>query len=385
MTVENFKKRKPREKTKEPNLLRLGDSYYYRRGKIEKSLGRFRTEEEAITYKRIFEAKMDSIGALAFKFKAKDVWSDYEEARDPNSTAQVPGRKVLAPLSFKEIQSVWRRHLGPFFGKKKLVEIDGPLWNKYVAKSSVTDLANHRKVLTTFLKWCADQGYTRQIPTFRVPAVKRRERSILKPNQIETILANSHGPLLLFVALYLFMGVRWGEIIQLRWESIDLVRGFMQIREETSRRRKARALPINAFTLVLLKKTRDEQVASGVETPWVFPKRGEPRSHRYMTSIHTSWTRMLKRSGLENVTPHDLRATYEYFANKRADFTDTQREKMAGAAIEVQRKHYVRFDAEDVRGLEEVVVFPGLEAVIAEKISVSDRNDEGSGKKEGEE
>lgn len=379
MTSEKTK-RKPRIKTTEPNLLKVGNSYYYRKGKIEESLGTFRNDADAVVYKRIFEAKIDSIGALAFKFKAKDVWPDYEDERNPKALHNLTGRKILSDRSFDELQMIWNGHLKKFFSAKKLAEIDSPLWTKYVKESTVSDLTNHRKVLTTFLKWCSKQGYLRVVPIMEVPKVKRRQRSILKPDQISILLENCHGPLLLFVAFYLFMGVRWAEIIQLKWESVDLTRGFLSIKEETSRTRKARSMVINAFTLVLLKKTKALQLEVGIDSPWVFPMRGRPQDHRYITSIHTSWVRMNKRTGLGDVTPHDLRATFEYFANKRADFTDTQREKMAGAAIEVQRKHYVRFEAEDVRGLEEVVVFPGIESVLAEKLSIGPENEPTTGK-----
>lgn len=368
MTVENFKKlkRKPREKTKEPNLLKVGDSYYYRRGKIEESLGRFRTEDEAITYKRIFEAKLDSIGALAFKFKAKDVFQDYADERERQFMGRIKGRRSLSNRTIEEMYSKWRTHLRPFFGNKKLAEIDSRLWNQYVQKSKVSDLANHRKVLGHFLRWCCAQGYLRVVPSMEIPEVERRKRLILKPDQIAAILRESSGDLLLFVSMYLFMGIRWSEIIRLRWSALNLDRGILVVRKETTRTRKERSIPINGFVLGLLRVRHAAFVEAGIKTPWVFPKLGDESQHRAETTITRPWHTMLRRAGLEGIKPHDLRATFEYHANKRADFTDTQREKMAGAAIEVQRRHYVSFEADDVRGLEDVVpVSPDL---ISEKI-----------------
>jgi hypothetical protein len=83
---------------------------------------------------------------------------------------------------------------------------------------------------------------------------------------------------------------------------------------------------------------------------------------------------MIRNAGLVDagLEPHDLRATYEHYANKRTDFTDTQREKMAGASIQTQRRIYLHgFQAEDLRGLENVVQFDGLESIMSEKNSVS--------------
>lgn len=352
----------------EPNLYLVGESYYYRRGDFEESLGRFSNEKAAIEYKRIYEIKRDSVGALAYKFRMKDIWPDYEKERDPANSSQFPNRRALSEGSFVEMRYIYASHLRPFFGNKKLSEIDTPLWNQYKQRSKVADLTNHRKVLGTFLRWCVENNYLRSIPLMSVPKVRRRVRTILKPKEIEALLQHSHGNLLLFVSLYLFMGVRWSEIIKLEWSSIDLNRGVMIVQEGTTRTRRSRSVTINSFVLSLLVARRKEQVGNDVKSPWVFPKRGRPKEHASITGINNPWRVMLRKAGLTNVRQHDLRATFEYYAHKRTDFTDTQREKYAGAAIEVQRKHYVTFDADDVRGLEEVVVFPGIECVISEKL-----------------
>lgn len=382
MTAENAKKliRRKREKTSEKNLFRQGASYYFRKGDFERSLGTFPSEKVAIAYKRVFEQKLDGIGAQAYKFKAKDVWPDYEQSRQKLVDEPGRGRESLSKRTAYEMKSIWQNHLEGFFGPKKLADIDTPLWNKYVEQSEIGDLTNHRKVLGTFLRWCVDQGYTRQIPLMKVPKIERRVRPIMPPETIKKVLAASDGPLLLFVSIYLFMGVRWGEIIQIRWDSINFESNTMTIRKETSKTRKARSLPINSFVQDLLMATRADQKTKKVDSPWVFPKAGKPQEHRYPTSIYLSWKRMTKRVGLKGFTPHDLRATYEYFANKRSDFTDSQREAMAGAAIEVQRKHYVTFEADDVRGLEQVVTFSGLEKVIESKLSARSLEKQETGK-----
>jgi hypothetical protein len=62
---------------------------------------------------------------------------------------------------------------------------------------------------------------------------------------------------------------------------------------------------------------------------------------------------------------HDLRATHQYYTHKRIDFTDTQREKFSGSSIDVQKRHYVSFEADDLRGLETVVQFAGLDGLLS--------------------
>ena len=377
-----IEKKPKRIKTSEPNLWLVGQVYYYRKGDFEEALGQFKSEKLAIEYKRLFEIKRDSIGVQAYKFKVKDIWPDYLEYRRQQRDGEIEGREQISARTFEEIQHKWEKHLRAFWAPKKLSEIDDPLWQKYCDHVGRGDLTNHRKVFGSFLRWCKIKGYTRFVPEMVVPKVKRRKLKILKPAQMEAVIEHAGGSLLLFIALYLKMGVRRGEQIQLRWSDVDFEREVLQIRPETSRTRKGRSMGINDFVLELLRQRKADQDAAGLRTPWVFPKRGRPDEHMTESGNQTAWETMLRHAELDGlgITPHGLRATFEYYANKRADFTDTQRAKMAGASIEIQRKHYVEFEAEDVLGLEEVVQFPGLEELVRRKLQRGEEDGKNRGK-----
>lgn len=345
-----------------PNLFKVSKVYYYRRGNFEQRLGEFKNDEAAIKYKALFESSLDSVGRSAFQWKGKDAWREYITEREKSG---------LSEASIIEMKSIWLRHLVKHFGTKRLVDIDDVYWNMITKRLRVKDPTNAKKVLKTFLKWCQKTGKIRFVPMLEITRPERRVRKVLTQEKICKVLEHSKGNLLLFVSMYVFMGIRWSEQLRMRWENVNLENGFLFIEKSTSRTRKEREIPINPFVLELLKRRKEEQETAAVETPFLFPKRGNPEAHMTMTGPVNPWHTMLERAELAglDLRPHDLRATYEHFLHLDAKFTDTQREKMVGAKIDIQRRVYVTgFRAQHLSGLEDVVQFEGLEKVLANKL-----------------
>lgn len=133
--------------------------------------------------------------------------------------------------------------------------------------------------------------------------------------------------------------------------------------EDYNKNRRGRRIPFNAIVHEVLEERRQAQGGKG---GWVFPNADDPRRHAHITGLKTAWHTCLKKAGLEDVTWHDLRATYETFAHKSVAHTDTQREKFADASADVQRRIYVTLDHADLKGLEDVVQVPGLGEIIRE-------------------
>ncbi len=363
-------KRKPRIKV-EDNLFKVGDSYVYRRGDFEQSFGRLPNKSKAIEAKEILEAQRGRLGGQAFKWKVKHVFPEYMLERKNEMLGKIAGRRIISPRTYQEIQSIWEKHLRSFFANKRLSDIDSVLWSEYCRKSKLADLSNHRKVLRTFLAWCEQQGKIKYIPTLKIPHVVRRKRKTLSQDEIKLILSHSKGSLLIFVSLYLFMGVRRTEQIKAKWENVDFNNMAFVITDDTTRTRTGRVIPLNRFVASLLAHHKNDQIERGIITPWVFPKAGKPNEHATQDMPNTAWKTMLENAGLSDsgIEPHDLRATYEHYASKRLEYTDTQREKMAGASMQTQRRIYLRgYQADDLRGLEESVKFDGLDQALEAKL-----------------
>lgn len=374
-------KRLPRVKVAN-NLHKIGNAYYYRKGETEKVLGSFESDEEAVEAMEIFQAKRSALGLRAYKFKAKHIWPDYLEQRRRQYAGEIAGRKKDSPHTFREINDTWKIHLRKHFGNRLLADIDDPLWNTYCERAKVGDLTNHRKVLKTFLKWCMVKGYLRALPILQVPKVIRRRRRIMTEAQILALIGNASDRLLLFVSCYLLMGMRWTEIRLLKKSSINLWKRTLRIEEETTRTRKARIVMINRFVLKLIIIEYRRHKEEGIKTAYLFPKRRNPSKPMIDTAMRRPWSRLLVRAGLTDFTPHDMRATFEYWQARNPGFTDAQREKSVGASMAMQMNRYlVDTDAEFVKGLEESVKFEGLDRLKQTKLKKgSNRTNMGKGR-----
>jgi integrase len=363
--------------TEDPDIVMYADgTFYVRVGDRERSL---RTKDFKVAQKRKWAMleKLGRIGKASSVLRCGDVFGDYAKFRRTQKELPVintftgarRGRKTISAGTLKEIEDIWRLHLKSFWNEVRFDKVDEDKWVEYTEESTVIDLANHRKVFRGFLKWCKKKKYIKFVDDLPVPPVERRERHVLRPHEIRKLFEHSKGSLLLFVSMYLFMGMRRKEIMTLKWSDIHLPENYLVIRKSEVKTRKGRPLPINDFVATLLIARMADQKSKGVKTEFVFPNAKTPKRHADVSGLKTAWGTVMHKCGFPpgHITPHDLRATFEAYAHKANEFTDTQREKFAGASIDVQKKTYVRFNADDIRGLEAVVQVDGLEAILRNK------------------
>lgn len=375
-----------RARTPDPQIIAYPDgTLYVRVGDRERSL---KTKDFGVASKRKGAelAKIDGAGDAAARLRVRDVYKDYitfrkraveSEAAGPVEVGPHRRRRTISDDTFAEIEMLWRKHLSPFWGPVRLDKIEEEKWDEYCDQSVVVDLANHRKVFYGFLDWCKSKKYVKYRLELSIPPVERRPRYVLKPQEIRQLFEHAEGSLLVFVSMYLFMGMRRKEIMTLRWDGVHFGEHYVYLRKSEVKTRRARAVPLNAFVETLLLERLKDQRARGIATPYVFPNAKRPNKHASISGLKTAWHTVRRRCGWPegHITPHDLRATFEAYAHKAKDFTDTQREKFAGASIEVQKRTYVNFGADDVRGLEAVVQVDGLDAILKNKTTGNERGE----------
>lgn len=369
-----------REATADPQVFRYPDgTYYVRDGFRERSL-RTKDFTKALKEKIKVLAKLDITGELSGRLRVGDLWPDYVEFRRQTLESESPlepddgkvkrRRRTISKNTFREIESVWKNQLRPYWFGLRIDKCDEARWIDFTHQATAIDLANPRKVFSGFLKWCKTKKFVKYVPDMPIPSVDRRERRVLKPVEIRKLFEHANGSVLLYLSAYLFMGMRRKEIMTLRWPDIHFDEDYLVVRKSMTKIRRGRPLPINSYVKALLLNRRRMQISKKVKSEFVFPNRKTPKRHGDLSGLKTAWRTVMERCGFEPgyITPHDLRATYEAYAHKSTDFTDTQREKFAGAAIDVQKKTYVRFDATDVKGLESVVQVEGLAQILDLKI-----------------
>lgn len=341
--------------TQDPEIWKIGDVFWYRKHGRELSL-KTRDFKTAVQNKRAALLKIDNFGVGTLKLRVKDVVDDYIESRIKELK-----RNDIRASTFKETKDIFNRHLLPYFGKYPLHKITSPLWDKYRAEIKA-DVTNHRKIFGHFLKWCKKQGYIKYLPDMDVNSVERRKRRILTNSEIALIYEHSQGSLRLFIALALFLGMRRSEIMFLTWDRVDFGTNTIFLDKEHTKTKQSRWIPISALARKELKLRKDSQALDRINTRFVFPNALSLSRPGDVNGLKTAWKTCKKRAGLDSdrLTWHDLRATCEYYAHKRKDLTPTQLEKFFGSNIEIQRKIYVTFDADDVRGVENSVEIQAL-------------------------
>jgi integrase len=102
------------------------------------------------------------------------------------------------------------------------------------------------------------------------------------------------------VLLSMNTGLRRGELLALRWESIDFGRRILTVEGGTAKNRQTRHVPLN-----------DEAI--GLLNCWRGQANGGQRVFEVSTGFKTAWAKLLKRANITRFRWHDLR---HHFASR---------------------------------------------------------------------
>ncbi len=325
--------------------------------------------EKALTRLEYVDQTSSFFGPAAFKHKVSDIFPMYLDHK----------KKALRESTYKEYLKIWKVFETTSFGKLKLVEVNQTAWDKFCnsKKHDITDFQNPRNLVHNFLTWCQRRRFIGAVVSLENPVHKRRKRRIIPNDHLAQIFQYADGSLLLFLSMALYMGMRRSEIMKLSWSRVNLIERWLSLRDEDVKTGEGREIPLNNIVHSLLVKRLQEQ--EHITTKWVFPNGNDPKRPADPGGLKTAWWNVLRKAGLYETDEegnktwlysfHDFRATYELYSNLSKDFTDTQKEKMVGAQMDVQKRIYVSMKAKHLIGLEEVVSaqVPELKNIIENK------------------
>ena len=128
-------------------------------------------------------------------------------------------------------------------------------------------------------------------------------------------------------------GMRRGEILNLKWEQVDLRHGFILLDKTKSGKR--REVPINQ-TLRETLHSIPRKIADGTDNPYVFinPNTGKP-----FREVKKSFSSALRRAGIKDFRFHDLRHTYASLAVMAGIDLTTVKELLGHADIKMTLKY----------------------------------------------
>ncbi|WP_322958100.1 tyrosine-type recombinase/integrase [Providencia huashanensis] len=254
----------------------------------------------------------DKVKAQEYHDKLKhDLWQMEKLDRMPDRSFE---EMMLLTLKDAEGQSTYQTKLAyadyfqQIFRGRKISTITSdeianslPLYNPKTKRklSNATQNRYRSFIMRAFslahkMGWILKSSY---IPRMKEPTVRVRW---LEKWEAELLLSNIKVKWMRdFVSIAILTGMRKGEILSLKWKSVDLVRKIAHVTADNAKSGRARPVPLNDVAIEILK---------GIEKDgdYVFSNDGKKRRNHY----RECYEKALVDSGITDFTFHDLRHTW---------------------------------------------------------------------------
>lgn len=314
------------------------------RGRLEESLKTtVLGEARELRDKRIAEFLGEKPRKSSKVFLVEDKYPEFVELH-----------KIKSKGTYEGIESMWRVHLGPYFGGMILDEVNETEWLKYVAskREAGSDIKffNHRKYLSMFLHWLHRDGLIQRLP--RLPDVDPEiaEGKVYSDEQIQALLDNADFDLKLQIQCAVTMGMRVGEILSLEWWQVDFEKKTIYLPAEKTKIRKERSFGISPICLDLLKDLKSRSIGTAV-----FASPTDPNKTRVKGGNKRSWASCKRKAGIsKEYRFHWLRHTFLTRAFKQA-VNPALICHYAGLSLDEAQKTYLHFSVEDTRAVASLV------------------------------
>ena len=209
-----------------------------------------------------------------------------------------------------------------------LRDLDQPTIEAWAAKEGLTRPSSARlawRLLTVFLTWCAEQpAYAALLPAKNPAKTKKAREALGKAGTKKDVLQKGQlaawfaavqqlqNPVIAAcIQMMLLTGARPGEVLALRWEDVNTQWKGISIRDKVEGTREIPATPYMLHLLAALPRRTmtDPKTGNQIANPWVF---SSPTSATgCLTEPNNPHTRACKAAGLEGLTLHGLRRSFQ--------------------------------------------------------------------------
>ncbi len=219
-------------------------------------------------------------------------------------------RNVRQKRSWRKDEAHLRRW-NNVFGERKLSDITAKDIDDYKLKRSAEvkaatvnrELEVLRHLFYLAARWKKCLGTNPVSEAGLIPVHSYKER-ILTVEEEEALLASSAPHLKPIIITALNTGMRKGEILSLRWDDVDLENNVITVRQENSKSKKTRKVPVNSTLRRVLLRQRLK--TGGSEYVFLNPE-GKPYLRH--DSLKRSFEGACSRAGIKGLRFHDLRHT----------------------------------------------------------------------------
>lgn len=228
--------------------------------------------------------------------------------------------QATAPSNYRMIESAWRVHVLPKWGRWQVAKVTVPDIESWIAQMvrdgrGTTTVLRAHGVLSGVLGDAVKARRLASNPARGIEGLPRkstRRHVYLSANDVHRLAAESgeHRPLVYVLA---FCGLRWGEAIALRVRDVEFLKRRLVVHENAvqlgvdhavgqTKGRAVRSVPVPSFVLDELSPVCADKDPSDL----VFP--GPDGKYLPRPKSTRGWfSGAVKRAKVQQITPHDLR------------------------------------------------------------------------------
>ncbi|MGW1809968.1 tyrosine-type recombinase/integrase [Streptomyces sp. NPDC002078] len=267
---------------------------------------------------------------------------------------------AVAPQLKHKTQASYRSlinsRINPVLGDRELSSLRPITVTEWVAAMRTEGLSASRirqayRVLSQMMASAVDNDLIPQTPCrgVRLPRMPQTEPHILTPSEAARIVNGADKPHDLLIALLAFAGLRVGEAFALRRSDVDLAGRFLLVDEnlaeangalvfDTPKSHQKRLLRLAPSLAKRLGSYLDD-LPGGADALLFTTPAGEPL--RYNQWRKAFFDPAVSAAGLEDVTPHDLRASHGTWVADRYGVM-TAAHRLGHSNASVTTRHYAR-------------------------------------------
>lgn len=252
-------------------------------------------------------------------------------------------------------------HLNPAFGDTQLRLITRDAVQSFLMAKTRSDLSwktvkHLRTVFGTILEAAVAQELLTDNPVRKTRMARRgpmKERPAIAPEMLQKLLEKLADPSRSIAHLLAFTGLRIGELLAMRWQDVDLEKGFLTVRQtvyeghfdEPKSQRSKRSVPLGPKGAQIL---RQRKPAAADPAALVFSARnGSPLSRRNL--LNRQLKPACEELGLTGANWHWLRHVNATLLDSVGTPTGTVRALLGHESEETSRKHYIESVPADAR------------------------------------
>lgn len=219
----------------------------------------------------------------------------------------------LKPRTREEYERLFKLHILPAFGQRRVDEINRTDIARFHAERSATKAGANFALacLSKFMNWAEEHGLRPENsnPCRRVKkyAAVKRERYLTGEEfarlgaELDRVDAEGEDSPFVTAALRLLIltGARLNEVLTLQWSFVDLQRGLLFLPDSKTGQKTIR---LSAAAIDIL-KTLPRMTGN----PYVLPGR---REGQHLINLQKPWRRIRENAGIPDVRIHDLRHSF---------------------------------------------------------------------------